>query len=296
VNGLCSIKDSIFVGLYNAELFVSNDTLVCKGAKLTLKAFVKGDQSGKFYWTPGNSTGPIYSIANPQTSTTYQVRYDFDGRCPQFKTITASVRKDSLTLAISPDNGFYLFPEGKLFKLKADVYPVGGYKTLNWYECKSKFTDIARFDTTYLKTEIASTLNVKPTCAWDGEQRVNQKFVYIAEVQFLDGCVQKIASPELQPECTEVQIPLAIAPESSDIRNNVFNAYFKGSESVKVEKIMIYNRWGQIVYNGIEPWNGHYQNKISEDSVPTDVYMYQIVIRYGDGYLEYKSGDVTVLK
>jgi hypothetical protein len=168
-NGTCNVKDSIKVGFYNAELTVSKDTLVCKGAKLILKANVTGDQSGKFYWIPGNFEGSVYTIANPQTSTTYQVRYDFDGKCPQYKSITAKVRFDSLNLSITPNKDFYLFPEGKLFQLKADVYPVAGYKTIDWFECKSIFTDISKFDTTYLSREIGSKISVKPNCVWNGE-------------------------------------------------------------------------------------------------------------------------------
>jgi hypothetical protein len=284
------------VGFYNAELSVSKDTLVCKGAKLILKASVKGDQSGKFYWTPGNFEGSVYTIANPQTSTTYQVRYDFNGKCPQYKSITAKVRFDSLSLAITPNKDFYLFPEGKLFQIKADVYPVAGYKTIDWYECKSIFTDVSKFDTTYLSRELGSKIAVKPTCVWNGEVRNNPKYIYIARVKFNDGCVQNISTEALQPECTDVKIPLAIAPESSDIDNRVFNIFVKGNESITLENIKIYNRWGQQIYSGKEPWNGHFQNNLSEDSVPTDVYMYRIAIRYGDGFLEYKSGDVTVLK
>ncbi len=295
-NGTCNIKDSIKVGFYNAELSVSKDTLICKGAKLTLKASVKGDQSGKFYWTPGNFEGSVYTIANPQTSTTYQVRYDFNGKCPQYKNITAKVRFDSVSMSISPNKDFYLFPEGKLFQIKADVYPVSGYKTIDWYECKSIFNDISKFDTTYLSREISSKIAVKPNCVWDGEKRINPKYIYIAKIQFNDGCVQSIPSVVLQPECSDIKIPLAIAPESSEIDNRVFNIYVKGNESISLDNIKIYNRWGQQIYSGKEPWNGHYLNNLAEESVPTDVYMYRIAIRYGDGFLEYKSGDITVLK
>ncbi len=295
-SGVCEVLDTVSVGNYNAKLTISKDTLVCRGSKLTFMATVTGDQSGKFYWIPGNISGALYSIANPQTSTTYQVRYDFNGRCPQYKNVTAKVKNDSIYLSIFPNTDFYLFPEGKIFQITADATPSNGFKTINWFELRSKPGDDTKFDTTFLSKELFSKLSVTPKCYWDGSKRINAKYKYLASALFNDGCKITSVSPELFPDCTVVKYPLAFAPESSEINNRVFTAYFNGDNNIKIEKISIYNRFGQLVYSGIEPWNGYSNNNSAEEIVPSDVYMYKIQIRYADDFIETKNGDITVLR
>lgn len=63
---------------------------------------------------------------------------------------------------------------------------------------------------------------------------------------------------------------------------------------VEVVELKVFNRWGQIVYDGnnSEGWDGNHSGK----RAPSEVYAYTATVRYPDGEIEMRRGEVTLIR
>ena len=100
----------------------------------------------------------------------------------------------------------------------------------------------------------------------------------------------------------EFEIPNAFSPNPNgrnggrynpnDLSNDVF---FIFAEYVKDLHMMIFNRWGELIFESFDQnigWDGYYQNKLCQQ----DVYVYKIEITWLDGSKSFKVGDVTLFR
>jgi gliding motility-associated-like protein len=95
-----------------------------------------------------------------------------------------------------------------------------------------------------------------------------------------------IVSDSLNPACKaydsiiilikgQFQMPNAFTP-NGDGKNDEFGPVKYSYETIK--EFHIYNRWGQLVHNSPDPWNGKFRG---EDQ-PPGTYVYYIVAEYPD--------------
>lgn len=89
----------------------------------------------------------------------------------------------------------------------------------------------------------------------------------------------------LDPPCAKIAIPTAFSP-NGDGNNDVFAPIFYQNNSSEMQ-MRIYNRWGEIVYNGNGAWDGKYKGVLQ----PNDTYFYVVNIKG-----EYFKGNVELLK
>ncbi len=107
------------------------------------------------------------------------------------------------------------------------------------------------------------------------------------------GCTQTdtISFPTVPPS---FMIPNAFTPDNGDDINDNFRIIINGN--IMIEKFMIFNRWGQLVYEArnddLQGWDGRFKNQ----PAPSDTYVYTATLRYPDGRLEVAKGDVLLLK
>lgn len=89
-------------------------------------------------------------------------------------------------------------------------------------------------------------------------------------------------------------IPNAFTPDNGDELNDNFRIIITGN--IVIEKFLIFNRWGQLVYEAptddLAGWDGMWKN---EPAIP-DTYVYTATLRYPDGRSEVRKGDVTLLR
>jgi gliding motility-associated-like protein len=91
-------------------------------------------------------------------------------------------------------------------------------------------------------------------------------------------------------------VPNAFSPNGED-KNELFTVFGNDALS-KILKLEVYNRWGNLVYKGIdlkpesEGWNGTF-NGIS---APIDVYTYLLTVQYIDGSQKAFKGDITLMR
>lgn len=88
---------------------------------------------------------------------------------------------------------------------------------------------------------------------------------------------------------TSIFIPSAFTPNDDGI-NDSFGV--KG-EGIQNYKMLIYNRWGEVIYSSTNPgehWNGKYNN----EPVENGVYVYEV---FAKGFGKHpKAGSVTLLR
>jgi gliding motility-associated-like protein len=118
------------------------------------------------------------------------------------------------------------------------------------------------------------------------------RFSYVVMATSPNGCVSSdtFSLTVLPPV---VVIPNAFTPGNDD-NNNTFGLVILGGD-VTVVSMDVYNRWGEKVFTSTDPsprWDG----RVDGNEAPSDVYVYVIKWRRGDGALEVAHGDVTLLR
>lgn len=120
--------------------------------------------------------------------------------------------------------------------------------------------------------------------------------VYRFEATDLNGCllaasitVQVI--PCINPEELKKKIPNAFSP-NGDMKNDFFN-YSDGS--LRVTKLLVFSRWGQLVYNNTDPANG-WNGFVNGSPGASDVYIYRMTYICGEGAPQEVSGTITLLR
>ena len=96
----------------------------------------------------------------------------------------------------------------------------------------------------------------------------------------------------------DIYIPSAFSPNGDGI-NDYFTVF--GDEKIKeVRNLSIFDRWGERVFHldkvninqEEEGWDGMHKNKYMNPGV----FVYQLEVEFFDGYVEFKEGDLTLLK
>jgi len=111
---------------------------------------------------------------------------------------------------------------------------------------------------------------------------------YVVTVTDDNGCQVK-DSVTIEVDVKLYNHPDAFSP-NGDGQNDKF--FVISSPTVEVESFKIFNRWGQLLHDKTESWNGTYQG---EDQ-PTDTYVYQTKIKLPDGSTETESGEFILVR
>lgn len=88
-----------------------------------------------------------------------------------------------------------------------------------------------------------------------------------------------------------LDVPSAFAPAQGGINSKIFVKGF----GIRNMSWVIYNRWGQKVFESNSPsigWDGKYKGVLQ----PMDVYAYTLEVTFTDGKTVRKTGDITLLK
>ncbi len=128
------------------------------------------------------------------------------------------------------------------------------------------------------------------TIEFNAEEEIN-----FVEAKFINslGCEQidTISFPTVPPSYL---IPNAFTPDNGDEINDNFRIIITGN--IVLEKFLIFNRWGQMVYEAPEDtltgWDGTWKS----EPAASDTYVYTATLRYPDGRSELVKGDVILLR
>ncbi len=111
-------------------------------------------------------------------------------------------------------------------------------------------------------------------------------------VRALGGCTQAISTPVTASTYSEeVFVPNSFTP-NGDGNNDLIKVYATG---IRTLKFMIFNQWGQKVYEGTDPqggWNGKQNGK----DAPMGVYMYTATVVLHNGAEINKKGSINLIR
>lgn len=270
--GNCVTTGQIQIQVQNATLGISNDTTICEGNPLTLTA-TGSFPGGSYTWTPGGN-GPQINVA-PTEDQTYHLLYQYGDGC----TIEDSVEVNTVTnfsLDIVADPIQDTLDLGQELELTAAVTPGGnlsGY-TFVWTENGAALGN-------------TQTINFTPNA-------IQPNMSYQVVVTSPVGC-QNTAILNIFLRFPEVRVPTAFSPDN-DGTNDAFGIVVLNEGIATVDKMEIYNRWGQKVFESADP-NARWDGTVDGKDAPVDVYIYNILWRRGDGALQPPlTGEVTLLR
>lgn len=268
--GLCTTTRMVNVNVATGTLNLGPDQTICKGTTITLNS---NATSGTLTWSTGASSNTI--VVTPDTTTTYSVTLEYGNGCILTDNVTITVIPSfNLSIVAAPNTPSLNL--GQELELTANVSPTGQY-TYNWVENGS--TPIGT--TQIINTTITTNLD---------------SIRYQVTVTSPNGCTQEasIGFLVIQPK---FEIPNAFSP-NGDMSNPVFEFKITVGEpgAIKLEKMEIFNRWGQKVFTSTETitsWDGNVDGK----PAPVDTYIYRISLRRADGaLLETRTGEVTLIR
>lgn len=288
-NGLCSNMATVNVEVINFDpsLEVSEPTAtICSGDEIELSAST-GTFAPNFYWLLNGDTiaqGATF-VASPDVNTTYQViATDMDNHCfydetivditviPSFEIDEIIVLDESGTpLGSSPN-----LVAGQIISLEVNTTPV--------LTTDASYEWAIEGESPFLTTTTNSTgpITVQPVVS-------STTLTYQVFITDENGCLKE-AFVSTNISSVPVEVPSGFTPDGDGV-NDVFRLVTPLQPTILQFKI--YNRWGQVVHNGGESWDGMYKG----EPAPSDVYIYHIIYQFssGDETAELK-GDLTLIR
>ncbi len=89
-------------------------------------------------------------------------------------------------------------------------------------------------------------------------------------------------------------------PNSFTPNGDGINEYFwprqELSQGIVAFRMMVYNRWGQKVWETTRPDGRGWEGRFNGEAQPTDVYIYQVEAELKNGFRERYQGNVTLLR
>ena len=109
----------------------------------------------------------------------------------------------------------------------------------------------------------------------------------------LDGCITT-DEIEINKDCY-TDVPNSFTP-NGDGANDYFYPRQLLSEGIVDFKMVIYNRWGELIFETNNPEGRGWDGKFDGKDQPMGVYVYQMSVRYKNQTAEKYSGNVTLLR
>ncbi len=276
--GNCTVTDTLDIVAYSATLTTSNDTIVCAESMVMLSA-LGSDPAGRYTWSTGES-GPGIS-KSPANDSSFIVTYTYGDTCTLRDTVFVDV-VPTYTLSISSQPDTNALDVGLPVTLFAVVSPP---------QDLSKFMFVWQETTVDTKTLPFTSESIELVPA--SNDTAGSVVRYTITAKSSEGCV-KIAEKTFALIFPKVAFPNAFTPDGDGTNDKFGMILFEGKGYI--ERMEIFNRWGGLVFESTDP-NAAWDGTSKGEPVPSDVYVYRVVWRRGDGALQpLLKGDVTVLR
>jgi gliding motility-associated-like protein len=268
---ICKVEKSVTITVASASIDLGPDRQTCAGVAIPLTATVTGTQGGTFTWLPGNLNGNPVTVT-PTQPTTYSALYAYgpNNTCFAVDTVKLSIAAPANIVSFTASPEGSLICLGSPITIRVVTIPVTA--TLAWTE-----------NGVLLPALTQDSVRIVPST--DGSVTIGVTASNTA------GCIDTASVTYQVKRCFEM--PNAFSPNGDNI-NNTFGPLFFGAETTVVS-FKIFNRWGEKVFDGSAgkpSWDG----KVDGKEAPSDVFAYQIIVRYTNGQEEERKGQVTLLR
>ncbi|MFN0216928.1 MAG: gliding motility-associated C-terminal domain-containing protein [Saprospiraceae bacterium] len=267
--GNCSATYKVDVTVFNPQMVVSEDTIICAGEPVVISA--DAFLTGNYLWTPGGTMPTFQTMVTANSQ--FMLEFYYGDGCVYYDTVNISVIPNfTLKLVSDPDTNRVDLG----VPIMLDAFVPG--------------TNVTNFIFEWLENntlEVGNTQQITVTPI-----TLDSTVTYNVTVVSPNGCVQtgSITFTIIQPN---IQIPNAFTPNGDGA--NDFFGLVEVEGVANIEKMEIYSRWGQNIFASNDPdsvWDG----TIDGNDAPSDVYVYVIFWRGGDGALSVSKGEVTLLR
>lgn len=270
--GNCTLSKQVVVVALTPNLSVTPDTTLCRGDALRLTA--TASLTGEYVWLPGGLSGPVIEVSPDQTKT-YTAQFSYgDGCIAEAQTTVTVVPGFSLSIQSDPPGD--TLDLGRPLTLTAGISP-----SANLSQFKFTWTN-----------ELGQVIGAEQTLALpslnddDGFVRISVSVVAPS------GCRQTATRVFVLVQPV-VGFPNAFTPDGDGVNDSFGPVALQGR--IAVERMQVFNRWGQKVYESEDPqarWNGLVDGK----PAPSDLYFYFVKWVRGDGALQIAKGEVLLLR
>lgn len=246
----CESQDTTVVELFYPEAPVVYTDSICPGGYNNLR--LDADETGIYFWS--DETTESYTIVHDTGTYTLMVNVP-DEVCPHYAEWQIA--------ALLPDPPVYLTdsvcPNGSAsIRLQADsvgsyLWSTGGMNR-------------------YIMVSDTGTYTVQIFGADDPCPRT------LAFVVIPDTCIITMDGMVYEP--IEYWVPNAITPHASEDVNDYFAPVFSNTQLIRDYHLIIYNRWGEVVFESFDPLEKWIANHQGGDYYAEDgVYVWQLEFR-----------------
>lgn len=304
-SGNCSSSASVAVVVNpGVTAFISGTTTICGGGSTTLTA----SGGGNYLWTTGSTSASV--IVSPTSTTNYSVTVS-NGNCSSTASVTVTI-SNGITASISgntilcPGNtatltasggGTYVWSTGQSTAV-INTSTAGNYSVL---VTVGSCTAVA---TTNITASANPTVTISPNIlivqgqsanltasggtnyVWNNGMNGNNitvspisTTVYCVTVYDSNNCHDSACVTVTVEICSgALYLPNAFSP-NGDGSNDSLQIYYGFPQCIKDFRLVIYNRWGEKIYETTDPafrWGGVYNKSASQGtSEPnTEVFTY----------------------
>lgn len=268
IQGSCKSEGDVTVNVANASVSAGVDQTICFGATATLTAVVTGTGDGTIQWTGNQSGNPIQ--VQPSIDQPYTVTYLYgpNNICSDVDDVTLFVGEPlGLSNITGPEDSICA---GASVLLKVSI--TDGMGSISWLA-----------DGLVVPGQTLDSVMVTPQ---------GSTVQYKAVLTDASGC-SATSEPITVNTKKCFEVPNAFTP-NGDAANDTFGPLFLGGKA-EVLSFSVYNRWGQKVFESTPQqvdWDGKQDGK----DASSDVYVYTMRVRFGNGEEETRSGEVTLLR
>lgn len=272
----CVVQDTVTIIVLGAPSpDAGNDALICEGASVNLG--YTAEPGVTYFWvneTTGDTIGNASTITvTPDVTTTYQL-IAVAGDC--------SSVSDFVTVGV----------EGP-FDLNASASDIdivlGETTTLTATATGTGISPVGNL--TYLWTPAATvTAPTAPTTAAAPQGTTT----YTVTATSTAGC-EATATIDINVEIPYFNVPNAFTP-NGDGSNDEFKVLTANGAIFDVVTFQLFNRWGDLVYNGNNNNNASWDGTINGQLAPQAAYVYHVVIRLFDGTEQEFKGEVLLVR
>ncbi len=261
-NGICVEMDTVVVQVIDPSISTS-DVSSC-GDEVILNASVN-PAGGIVTWVDGDGnpvdTGESITV-NPSVSTAYTATYEVQG------CTVSSVA--NVTVGVAPNTELTADPgteiqEGTSATITLTGAPDGSTFVWSGSDGSNPSGD--------------ESITVSPS----GET------IYTVEITTPDGCIYFDTITIMVIGAT-YDIPNVFTPNGDDVNDNFSVVYAPGA--LEVIEMKIFDRWGEVVHDSVEPWDGVFGGK----KLPSDIYLYMIRVKLNSGEEILEKGDVALMR
>ncbi len=267
--GSCTVNYEVAVTVFNPQMMISEDTIVCAGEPVTIsaEAFLTGDYS----WNPGGEA-PTF-VDNPTENSAYCLRLEYGDGC---------IFRDTVEVTVIPNFTIKLVSDPDTNRINA-----GEPITLDAF---IPGTNVSSFSFEWLENNTDPVGNTQQITVTPVTK--DSTVSYFVTVTSPSGCIQSeaVMFAIIPPN---IQLPTAFTPNGDGSNDSFGLVMVEGVATV--EKMEIYSRWGQKVFTSNE-LNARWNGTIDGNEAPSDVYAYVIFYRGGDGALSVAKGELTLLR